>query len=409
MHHVETERACELDPLGAAVEHRLRADVDGDPGDLAPAYLAPDLVGALQHDHLVAGGGQVVGGGQPGHTPADDHHAHAVSLSDRREPTARDRRPTAMTLTSPSRRLRGSALAAAGVAALVFVLGACSSGGDSDDGGGGNDSMAAYDADSPAAAAPESGADGTAANVDYAQDAPQQGVTDRAVISTATVALSSDDVAAARFDVQKIVDQFNGEVAEEQTEGGEEMRRSRVVIRVPSKDFSAAIEALEEVGVLESSTRKSEDVTTTVIDNAARIRAQEQSLQRVEVLLGQATSIRDIVAIEAQLTRRQADLDSLKSQQAFLADQTSLSTIRVLIERTSEAEKKEPDTDDSGFLSGLDGGWDALTSFGTGVATVAGALLPFAILCVLLGVPAWVVSRRVARRRPPAPAAPAGP
>ncbi len=318
-----------------------------------------------------------------------------------------------MTLTSTSRRLRGSALTAAGVAALVFVLGACSSSGDSDDGGGGGDSagsMAASDAGNSApepAAAP--GQDGAAADVAYEQEAPQQGVTDRAVISTATVALSSDDVAGARFDVQKIVDQFNGEVAEEQTEGGEEMRRSRVVIRVPSKDFSAAIEALEEVGVLESSTRKSEDVTTTVIDNAARIRAQEQSLQRVEVLLGQATSIRDIVAIEAQLTRRQADLDSLKSQQAFLADQTSLSTIRVLIERTSEAEKKKPDTDDSGFLSGLDGGWDALTSFGTGVATVAGALLPFAILCALFGVPAWVISRRVARRRPPSPAAPAGP
>ncbi len=317
-----------------------------------------------------------------------------------------------MTLTSTSRRLRGSALAAAGVAGLVFVLGACSSGaGDSDDGGGGADSMAAYDPEAPAdlpASAPDQ--DGAMADVASSeQEAPQQGVTDRAVISTATVALSSDDVAAARFDVQKIVDQFNGEVAEEQTEGGEEMRRSRVVIRVPSKDFSAAIEALEEVGVLESSTRTSEDVTTTVIDNAARIRAQEESLQRVEVLLGQATSIRDIVAIEAQLTRRQADLDSLKSQQAFLADQTSLSTIRVLIERTSETKEKEPDTDDAGFLSGLDGGWDALTSFGTGVATVAGALLPFAILCALLGVPAWVVSRRIVRRRPPTPAAPAAP
>ncbi len=317
-----------------------------------------------------------------------------------------------MTLTSTSRRLRVPAIAAASLAGLVFVLGACSGGlNDSDDGGGDSaDSMVAGDGEVSAEkpAAPD---EATAADTAYGQDAPQQGVAERAVISTATVALSSDDVAAARFDVQKIVDTFNGEVAEEQTEGGEEMRRSRVVIRVPSKDFSAAIEALEEVGVLESSTRKSEDVTTTVIDNAARIRAQEESLQRVEVLLGRATSIRDIVAIEAQLTRRQADLDSLKSQQAFLADQTSLSTIRVLIERTSEAKKEKPDTDDAGFLSGLDGGWDAMTSFGTGVATVAGALLPFAILFGLLGVPAWVVARRLGlgRRRTPSPAAPAAP
>ncbi len=325
----------------------------------------------------------------------------------------RDSRPTDMTLIPTSRPVRLTAGLAAGLAGLVFVLGACASGVT----GSGSDSGDALIAPGVASDTDQGGApepaveeapvsDGQVVATDDGRQQP--GVAERSVISTATVALSSQDVAGARFDVQKMVDRFNGEVAEEQTEGGEEMRRSRVVIRIPSKEFGAAIEALEEVGVLESSTRTSEDVTTTVIDNAARIRAQEASLKRVELLLGRAVSISDIVAIEAQLTQRQADLDSLKSQQAFLADQTSLSTIHVLIERTSKA-KEEPDTDDAGFFSGLRDGWEALTSFGTGVATVAGALLPFAVLVGLLGVPAWVVARRVGRRRAPAAAAPAGP
>ncbi len=311
--------------------------------------------------------------------------------------------------------MRTPAVAAAAVAGLVFLLGACAAGSDNDSfdiAGSGGDTASMAEPESAHGDALDSGAfdgsaDGTAAEVAPAEQ--NTSVAERAVISTATVALTSDDVAGARFDVQKIVDQLNGEVAEEQTEGGEEMRRSRVVIRIPSKDFSAAIEALEEVGVLESSTRKSEDVTTTVIDNAARIRAQEDSLQRVEILLGRAESIRDIVAIEAQLTRRQAELDSLKSQQAFLADQTSLSTIRVLIDRESDAKPKKPDTDDAGFFAGLGDGWDALTKVGTGLATAVGAVLPFAIVLGLLGVPAWTAVRRLARRRPATPATPVTP
>ena len=317
-----------------------------------------------------------------------------------------------MTSTTSSRRpLHAPALAAATLAGLVLLLGACSSSDQSpnsssaDAGSSGEIGSADLDQPLPPNAAPD----------EYTEEAAGKGaadqvstVADRAVISKATVSLSSDDVAQARFDVQKIVDQYDGEVAEEQTDGGEEMRRSRLVIRVPSADFGEAVAALEKVGELEQSTRKSEDVTTTVIDNAARIRAQEQSLQRVEVLLGRATSISDIVAIEAQLTRRQADLDSLKSQQAFLADQTSLSTIAVHIERARAPEEK-PDTDDAGFFSGLADGWHALTQLGTGLATVAGALLPFAVLFGLLGWPALVTFRRLARRRRPSPAASAAP
>jgi hypothetical protein len=326
-----------------------------------------------------------------------------------------------MTQTTPSRRSpRASALVATALAGLVFLLAACSG---SDDAGtnGGDANLSAEapaDADQAARGAePESGTDGAAPAEAGAPNASQTGnttgtpVAQRAVISTATVSLSSDDVADARFDVQKIVDQVGGEIAEEQTEGGEDMRRSRLVIRVPSERFNETVAAFEKVGDLESSTRTSEDVTTKVIDTAARIRAQEESLRRVEILLARAQSIRDIVAIEAQLTHRQAELDSLKSQQAYLADQTSLSTIAVHIERTRDGkEKKEKDdTDETGFLSGLENGWDALTTFGAGVATVVGAVLPFAVVLAILGFPAWLLARRFGRRRTSTPAAPAAP
>lgn len=283
--------------------------------------------------------------------------------------------------------------------AATLALAGCSGGAGSNSGA---DTMSA---EAPAAAREAGAADGAAGAADNAGTADRafaaalttdESVTQRSVISTGVVSLLDDDVAQARFDVQKVVDARGGEVAEEKTQTDEdgEVSRSRLVVRIPVADFDATMEELEGIARLESSSRSTEDVTTEVIDNAVRIRAQTASLRRVEVLLARARSIRDIVAIEAQLTRRQADLDSLKSRQAYLDDQTSMSTITVFLAQPPEKAKAEED-DADGFVAGLRSGWHALTAVLVGGATVVGALLPFSVLFVLVGLPAWLLVRRV--------------
>ena len=303
----------------------------------------------------------------------------------------------------PRRRLTRTVSLLAALTVPLVVLAACAGGGEGDDSGSTSTELL----EAPAPAAADDGADG-GGDAGLAEDAStsrsdvdvaaQPELGRRAVISTGTVSLHTDDVAAARFEVQKLVDELRGQITDEETDAGDEVRRSRLVVRVPAADFDEAIGAFEKVGELESSTRSSEDVTTQVIDVEARIRAQEQSLERVEVLFARATSIRDVVAIEAQLTRRQAALDSLKQQQAYLGDQTSLATITVHLERTRTPSKPDEDEDEAGFLPGLADGWHALAVLGTATATVIGAALPFAVLVLLLGTPTWLVLRRRVRR-----------
>ncbi len=229
---------------------------------------------------------------------------------------------------------------------------------------------------------------------------------DRAVIASGAVSLASTDVGETRRDVQRVVDAQGGEISEENTETDDdgETSYSRLVVRVPSAKFGASMEALEAAGSLRSSTRGSEDVTTQVIDTDVRVRAQEASLKRVELLLADAQDLKSVIWIESQLTSRQAELDSLKSQQAWLKDQTSLSTITVDIS-TTQPVAEEPDEDEpAGFLSGLRGGTRAMGAMVLAVATVLGALLPFGVLALVLGGPVWLVVRR--RKVPVAKAAP---
>ena len=256
--------------------------------------------------------------------------------------------------------------------------------------------------DAPAARAPADGlnmnrtAAETAALSFAAQENP---VDDRAVIQKGSVSLRSDDVAKARFELDKLLTKSDGLIDDERTETDKEgeVRLSRLVVRVPSDNFDDTMTGIAKLGTLVESTRKAKDVTTQVIDTEVRIRAQEESLARVEALLARAQNIRTIMAIEAQLTRRQADLDSLKQTRAFLADQTEMSTITVYLERTDVSpEPLGPTKHHTPFVAGLINGWDSFSDMAGGLAKATGASLPFLGILALLAWPFLLVARRFA-------------
>lgn len=305
-------------------------------------------------------------------------------------------------------------------AASVLLLAAACSGTGSGGGSGGDESSGqdapavAGDVEADGAAREDRAAldDGQArgaAGQGAASSAAQAKATEparQAVISKGTVSLETDDVADVRFEVQKVVDRHQGSVSSQETTTDDQGRlaTARLVLRVPAADFAAVTAAIEELGALTSSTSSTEDVTTRVIDTEVRIRAQRRSLARIEALLAEATGLREIVMIEAELTRRQAELDSLTKQQAWLADQTSQSTITVHVERPDA--EPEAEDDDTGFVDGLEQGWAGLVG-GLGVAlTVLGFLLPFLALAALLGLPLWLVLRRRRGQSAPQPQTP---
>ncbi|WP_193611366.1 DUF4349 domain-containing protein [Nocardioides lijunqiniae] len=318
---------------------------------------------------------------------------------------------------SPLRRLLAtSALAAV----LVGSVAACSSGSDSAGGSdageasqdsGGGDSAAEERLEGGADALSSADRDASAPNALAADPAQESAdttpATERKLISQGSVQLRSPDVGKALFDVQKVVDSLAGEIAQNDTVTDKqgEVKRARLVLRVPSASFAKAVAGLEGAADLIASSTNVEDVTTQVIDTDVKVRVQRRSIRRIEVLLDQATSIRDIVDIEGQLAQRQARLGSLERQQAYLADQTSQATLTVSIERTpakkAPAEKKK---DRDGFLAGLDSGWTGFKNVTVALATALGAALPFLAVLALLAFPARLVVRRAARRRAPAAA-----
>jgi hypothetical protein len=297
--------------------------------------------------------------------------------------------------------------------AVVLALGACS--------GGGGDAGSAGDSGTAGSVAGESNNGVTRSSLDSGSDAlafteRDGGATDaeldsaagrppvqtRSVISTGEVDLEADDLTEVRKQIDRLLHRFGGFVAREETHNDDDGTtvRSTLQVRVPSSHFASVMASFEDFSSVVDTSRKAEDVTTEVIDVDSRIRTQEISLERLRKFLGRSAKVSDVIRLEAAIAKREADLASLRAQQDYLADRTSLATITVRMSLPDEKAAAQRDAlDDAGFLTGLRNGWNALVDVTIVGATVLGALLPFLVALGVVLVPLtwWLRSRVNAR------------
>ncbi len=302
--------------------------------------------------------------------------------------------------------MRGSTLKhvmAAGLLVALTGLTACS-------GGVSNDTMSSGSAGG--AAAPERAPAGSGKSGDStgSTGADRTVLSTTAVIRTGEVAVTAPDLGRLRSEVDDLLAALGGSIADEKTVNDRHGRveRSTLVLRVPVGRFAAAKKALEGLGRLKTSDESSKDVTTEVIDVNERVQTLQNSLDRLQRFQRTAQDVGDLLRYEDQITARQSELQSLKAQQSYLSDQTSMATITLYL---STPEKYVPPPDGlahAGFLSGLSTGWHALGDCVLVALTVLGAALPFLATGLLVGVPTWIGLRALLRRRrtPPLPPAP---
>jgi hypothetical protein len=305
--------------------------------------------------------------------------------------------------TSPGTAAR--AAAAAGALLLAGTLVACSGGSSNDNAA---TSASAGGASADKAAAPQvPGADqGESPAATGRQREAGSGTStaarvlpsDRDVVYRGSITVRVRDVGRAADRAEALATGADGVVFSEQSSTDPRHPRygqATLTLRVPPSAFGPTLDALGRLGKELDRQRSAEDVTTQVTDVDSRVRSQQRSVDRVRLLLGRAETIGEVVQVEAELSRREADLESLEAQLAKLKDVTDLATIEVSLvspDRTPAPVKDEGP--DLGFLSGLRGGLGALAGVALVAVTVLGALAPFALVVTLLGFPAWVVLRR---------------
>ncbi|CCH15987.1 Lipoprotein [Micromonospora lupini str. Lupac 08] len=285
---------------------------------------------------------------------------------------------------------RRSALLAAGTLSVALALAGCSAG----------DSGSA-DSAGPAAKAPlaEAGAADKGSGADAAgagAGAPDLRVDQRAIIYTGTMRVQVANVDDAAREVNAAVTRAGGFIGGDQRRSADADAVAELQLRVPAAKFAGVVEEVAKLGRQESREINTQDVTEETVDLEARIITQRARVDSARRLLARASSIADLVSLENELGRREADLASLEAKKRRLADLTALSTITVSL--AGPAAKTSEEKTETGFLVGLKGGWGAFVTSMTILLTVLGALLPW---LVAFGVPLAVLLVALRRRRKP--------
>lgn len=212
----------------------------------------------------------------------------------------------------------------------------------------------------------------------------------KSIITSGTMAVEVPDVVKATSDLRLIVAEANGQIDQDSESVNPDEPADRIAdltIRVPADSFADVTERIEALGTVTSRSISRTDVTIQVVDVDARLAAIESSMTRLQDLIDQATTTADLIEAENALTQRQAELDSLRAQRAYLADQVGMSTLQVSLRWQESAASSN---------------------------TALWVLLIGLVLGVVIGLLAWLITALIRKSMPASkpttqgPASPAG-
>lgn len=212
---------------------------------------------------------------------------------------------------------------------------------------------------------------------------------ERKIIQTGFISMEVEDFLASSRVVETITAEVGGFVSNSNsfvTEDGQ--RRGSITIRVPKDKFKDAMEKLEEIGEVKSKSVTGEDVTEEFIDLEARLGNMERQEKRLLEILQNATTVEDLLKVEAQLERVRGEIERITGRLKFLEDRIDLATITV------ELFEPEPITQSLGIRSALSRAVEGFISTLNGIIIASGTLLPLAVFSLV----AYALYRALKRR-----------
>ena len=232
------------------------------------------------------------------------------------------------------------------VVAILFVLAAtaaCGAGAALGPAGGAPGASAAPAADQRArnaagggdlAAGPEvpiSGGNGEESGGGAPRYAPdEQGLL---IIKNGTMSLQVAGLDEAINKATQQITALGGYVSGSDRSGDDEFATASVTFRIPAARWDEALAGLRGMAVKVLAERSTtEDVTTQVVDLAARIANLQATEHALQGIMNRATAIKDVLAVQAELTTVRGQIEQMTAEKNHLEQQAAMSTLAVTFE-----------------------------------------------------------------------------
>lgn len=274
------------------------------------------------------------------------------------------------------------------IAIFVAACGGASSGGAPGGPVGGQPQLGGQD--------PNSGG-GEAGGEQGGQRAYALGQADLLIIKTGSLVLQVEGIDAALTAASQQITALGGYVSGSERAGDGEGDQASVTFRIPAASWEHALSGLRSLGTKVLGERAAtEDVTAQVVDLGARIRNLETTEAALQGIMDRAVDIKDVLAVQAELTAVRGQIEQLTAQKTHLEAQAAMSTLAVTFSLKPDpvltsTEQFDPASQVDRAAASLVGILQAVATAGIWFAIV---WLPILIgLAVIVGIGAFVLRR----------------
>ena len=150
------------------------------------------------------------------------------------------------------------------------------------------------------------------------------------LIRSGAVRIEVEDLDASIEAAEDLVREVRGFVAgSDLAEGSEGSRSASLTLRVPSDSFQVVVDGLSDLGRVLSVSVNASDVSRQYYDIETRLAIKNETVARLQELLTRSGDLEDLLAVERELGRATAELESLKGQISYYDQRLALSDLRV--------------------------------------------------------------------------------
>lgn len=221
------------------------------------------------------------------------------------------------------------------------------------------------------------------------------------VVYTGSVEVRVSQVDAATRDAQQKVTAAGGYLFSQRSSITDGAPSATLVFKVPPGQFLSTIDALGSLGTEVARNIQADDVSAQVVDLEARLETARLSSARTREFLARATNITDVIALEAELTKRETTVEQIQGQLNVVRSQVAAATITLTVGEKLKDSKPTPSDNIPGVFDGLRAGAVAFYNTLRVILLVLFVLAPWVPAIVLI----WYVARRVNRWAAPRRAA----
>lgn len=154
------------------------------------------------------------------------------------------------------------------------------------------------------------------------------------LIKTVALTIKANSVTEAIAAAQGVVSQNQGDVLTLNDRRTDTSRIATMTFRIPADRLDRAVEAVVRLGYLQNRSLQAEDVTDQLVDADARLRNLRKTEESLLALLQKSGSIRDILAVNQQMSQTRQQIEQIDAQLKNLRTRVAYSTVNLTIEQS---------------------------------------------------------------------------